>query len=111
MQLADPNDSIYGPLVRLLTPWIGSNVPRLLGTLWRLATQTFWANVHGGLYKVLEYEVQLELVDPQGEVAIYRKRQRVRFLQDNVFAILDQAWGDGDIFADYKCSPGVAVDQ
>jgi hypothetical protein len=35
----------------------------------------------------------------------------VRFLQNNVIAYQDQAWGDGDIFADYKCSPGIAVDR
>jgi len=35
----------------------------------------------------------------------------VRFLQDNVLAFQDQAYGDGDIFAGYKCSPGFPVDR
>ncbi len=32
-------------------------------------------------------------------------------MQDNIIAYQDQAWGDGDIFADYKCSPGTPVDR
>lgn len=64
-----------------------------------------------GMYEVLEYDAQIELKDKQGEKAIYSKRQQVRFLQDNVIAYEDQAWGDGNIFADYRCTPGVAVDR
>ncbi len=57
------------------------------------------------------HHVMLDLTDNAGRTAIYTKRQQVTFLQDNVFAIQDQAWGDGDIFAAYRCSPGVAVDR
>ena len=63
--------------------------------------------VVNGIYEVLEYETSLELLDASSKKANYDKRQRVRFLQDNE----DQAWGDGQIFADYKCSPGIAVDR
>jgi len=66
---------------------------------------------HEGMYEVLEFDTKLVLHDPQGKDATYYKHQRVRFLQNNVIAYQDQAWGDGDIFADYKCSPGVAVDR
>ena len=64
-----------------------------------------------GIYEVLDYQAELELKDSKGHVAIYRKRQRVRFLQDNIIAYQDTAWGDGEIFADYRCSPGVEVDR
>jgi hypothetical protein len=64
-----------------------------------------------GAYEVLEHDVRLELLDPNGRTSTYHKRQKVRFLQDNVIAFQDQAWGDGEIFEDYKCSPGVAVDR
>ena len=64
-----------------------------------------------GTYEVLEHIVTLELKDAKGKKAIYRKHQRVRFTQDNVIAYQDKAWGAGEIFADYKCSPGVAVDR
>jgi hypothetical protein len=64
-----------------------------------------------GSYEVLEHKVRLELCDPQGHKAIYYKDQKVRFLQNNVIAYQDVAWGVGDIFADYQCSPGVVVDR
>jgi len=62
-----------------------------------------------GTYKVAAYHATLELMDDK--VAIYTKQQRVTFLQNNVFAIQDQAWGNGDIFKNYMCSPGHVVDK
>ena len=53
-----------------------------------------------GMYEVLEYEATLELADPGGERATFKKREKVRYLQDNIVACLDQAWGDGEIFMD-----------
>lgn len=64
-----------------------------------------------GLYEVLEYETTLEILDPQGKEATVHKHQKVRYLQDNIIAYQDQAWGDGDILIDYKCIPGVPVDR
>lgn len=64
-----------------------------------------------GMYEVLDYEAQLELRDSKGHKAVYTKRQHVRFLQDNIIAYQDTAWGDGNIFADYECSPGKEVDR
>ena len=63
-----------------------------------------------GIYEVLEHRTTLELLDARGEVALVDRRETVRFLQDHVEAISDQAWGDGEIFAEYRCSPGVPVD-
>lgn len=65
----------------------------------------------GEMYEVLEYDSILELHDIKGEKATYKKRQKVRFLQDNIIAFEDQAWGDGKILIDYKCSPGSPVDR
>ena len=63
-----------------------------------------------GIYDVLEHRTILELEDTRGEVAVVKRRQKVRFLQDHVAAITDHAWGEGDIFAEYDCSPGVPAD-
>ena len=63
-----------------------------------------------GMYEVLEYETQLELLDTQGQAAEFRKRQKVQYRQNNIIAYQDQAWGDGDILINYQCSPGHAVD-
>lgn len=64
-----------------------------------------------GLYEVLDFEHTLELCDPLGQQAIFHKRATVRLLQDHVAAYVDQAWGKGEIFADYRVSPGVPVDR
>lgn len=64
-----------------------------------------------GIYEALSYEAELELKDTEGRTAIYRKQQRVRFVQDNIIAYQDTAWGDGEIFAEYHCSPGIEVDR
>ena len=63
-----------------------------------------------GMYEVLEYETTVEIHDVKGRNATVTKVEKVRFLQDNVIAFQDQAWGDGKILQDYKCSPGVPVD-
>jgi hypothetical protein len=64
-----------------------------------------------GMYRVLEYESALELVDSRGHSARFRKREKVQYLQDNIIAFQDQAWGDGKILVDYQCEPGIPVDQ
>ena len=63
-----------------------------------------------GMYEVMNYESALEILDPKGKQAIFRKVEDLKFLQDNVIAIQDQAWGDGEILDDYQCSPGFPVD-
>jgi hypothetical protein len=64
-----------------------------------------------GLYEVLEYESTLELLDTTGKLACFSKRQQVRYLQNNIIAYQDQAWGDGEILVNYRCSPGEPVDR
>lgn len=64
-----------------------------------------------GMYEILDYETTLELLDSKGKKAIFKKRQRVKFLQDYINTFQDYAWGDGNIFADYQCAPGTVVDR
>lgn len=64
-----------------------------------------------GVYEILDYNSTLELVDSKGKTAVFKRTQKVKFLQDNVITYQDHAWGDGNLFADYACSPGVAVDR
>jgi hypothetical protein len=89
---------------------ISSDWAALILQAWRLL-KTITTEQTIGLFEVLDFELTLELCDTQGKKAIYRKRETVRFLQDFVTAYEDQAWGIGQIFADYKCSPGVPVDR
>jgi hypothetical protein len=64
-----------------------------------------------GIYEVLSYESTLELKDSDGKKAVFSKREKVRYLQNNVIAYQDQAWGDGQILLDYRSTPGKAVDM
>lgn len=63
-----------------------------------------------GIYEVLDCQMQLELCDAKGKVAVLDKRLQVRFAQNNIIAYQDQAWGDGAIFDEYRCRPGFPVD-
>ena len=87
-------------------PWLD-----LLGGMKKIGQRFFQKFCQGEMYEVLEYDSTLELHDCKGKNATYRKRQKVRYLQDNIIAFEDQAWGDGEILVGYKCSPGVPVDQ
>lgn len=64
-----------------------------------------------GIYEVLDQSRTITLCDAKGHVATVDTAQRVRFRQNHVAALLDYVWGDGDILAEYRCSPGVAVDN
>ena len=64
-----------------------------------------------GLYEVLDFEHTLELCDRSGRKAVFHKVETVRLLQDYVSAYVDWAWGRGEIFAEYHCSPGILVDR
>jgi hypothetical protein len=95
-----------------------SGVFRLLNSNWTTVALQGWELLQKirtertiGLYEVLDFEHTLELCDPKGKRAIYHKRETVRLLQDYVAAYVDHVWGRGEIFADYRCSPGKPVDR
>jgi len=103
-----PNTTIADQLIALLLalPWLDilAEAYKLLRNLWRgLADE--------GMYEVLEHESTLEFLDRQGKRARFEKRQKVRYLQNNIIAYQDQGWSDGKSLLDYQCSPGVVVDQ
>lgn len=64
-----------------------------------------------GLVEVLEYETTLELLDVQGRTARLTKHERVKFLQDYAIAFQDYAWGEGNVLAEYRCTPGFEADR
>ena len=87
-------------------PWI-----EIAGELWKISRKVMRGLSNEGMYEVLEYESTLELKDRRGENAIFRKREKVRYLQDYIIAYQDQAWGDGEILLNYRCTPGTPVDR
>ena len=76
----------------------------------RMAVRWLLRHAETGIYEVLDYDSTLELLDSRGENAVFKRKQKVRFLQNDVIAYQDHAWGDGDILAGYECSPGVVAD-
>ena len=87
-------------------PWldISAEIWRRCRRLWQRLTDV-------GIYEVLSHEATLEIKDSKGHKAHLHKRQQVRYLQNNVIAYRDQAWGDGDALLNYCCSPGIEVDR
>src|SRR5437763_9107440 len=61
-------------------------------------------------YEVLAHEHEFDLVRPDGSLVVHRKKLLVRYLND-VISIVDFAWGEGDLFAEYSCDPGRVVDR
>jgi hypothetical protein len=82
-----------------------------LTELWKMAGKAIQRRFAAGMYEVLEYESTLELRDRGGTRATFRKREKVRYLQDHIIAYQDQAWGDGEILLNYRCTPGKSVDR
>ena len=61
-----------------------------------------WLPAGSDLYEILDYESTLELCDTKGATARFQKRQRVKFLQNNIIAFEDYVWGDGDVLAEVQ---------
>ncbi len=99
------------PEIPSVSGLLSANWIPVLGGLFRALRRFLKRQSDNGPYEVLEYEAILELPDPKGRLALFKKRLRVKFLQDYVIAIQDHAWGDGDLLADYRCSPGIEVDH
>ncbi|MBL8049636.1 MAG: hypothetical protein JNM46_00300 [Anaerolineales bacterium] len=97
--------------VRALTFALGLPWFELLARIWKIGKKIFRGFADEGIYEVLDYECQIELKDTNGENATIKKREKIRYLQDYVLSYQDWAWGDVDVFLNYRCSPGIPVDQ
>ncbi len=62
-------------------------------------------------YEVLHYKSTLILHDETGNRATFKRKQKIRFLQHGVAAILDHAWGEGFVLAGYRNTAGVLGDS
>jgi hypothetical protein len=63
----------------------------------------------GGIYEIVSSELEWDLTSADGSSATNTKKNRVRFIQNNVLAIPDYIWGDGTTSSDYSCKPGNQV--
>ena len=96
-------------LLKTLFSCLSQDWMTLVFDLYRALRRWVQQQSQEGMYEILSYDTTLELVDSKGKTAIFKKRQRIKFLQDYISTFQDYAWGDGEIFADYKCSPGTAL--
>ena len=105
--MQENSDRHYRWLSLVLDPrWV-----EVVAQAWKLGRKLLRGLTNEGVYEVLDYECRLELKDRDGHNASIHKREKVRYLQDYITSYQDQAWGDKKVFLDYRCSPGVPVDE
>lgn len=83
----------------------------IIGKMWNIGRRLIRGLASEGIYEVLDYECGIELMDKEGTKAKIHKRENIRYLQDYITSFQDQAWGNGEFLLNYKCSPGIPVDQ
>lgn len=112
-----PLPSIPDALSDWLTPVLRripqQDIIKVLGKLpgaWRTLSRLPEKIRYHGMYEILDYDATLEIKDAKGRRAVLTRREVIRLLQDNVVALHDHVWGDGEPFAKYQCQPGVPVD-
>jgi len=98
-------------LARVVSSGLGLTWFELFGELWKFGKRIMRGYSNEGMYEVLDFASTLEIHDEEGKEATLHKRQKIRYMQDNIIAYQDQAWGDGDILLNYRCSPGHPVDK
>ena len=100
--MQDNQDKPYRWLSLILDPrWVEA-----VAQVWKLGRKMLRGLTNEGVYEVLDYEYQIELKDKGGKHAIIKKREKIRYLQDNITSYQDWAWGDKNVFQNYRCSPG-----
>lgn len=98
--------TLPGMVKKYIFPWF-----EVIAEGIRVGRQVFTGLATEGTYEVLDYGIRLELKDLEGKHALVHKREKVKYLQNNIIAFQDQAWGDGKILQNYQCIPGVPVDK
>jgi hypothetical protein len=104
-------DAIRNQLERLVPIVLGLPWMEIAAELWKLSRSLWRGMADEGMYEVPEHESRLEILDKKGRRARFLKRQKVKYLQNNIIAYQDQAWADGKFLLGYRCSPGKAVDH
>lgn len=93
-----------GILLQLLT-WLGPTAQKYIDSLvQRLAKRP-------DDFEILDMKMALDVVDRRGRKAIYTKRERIRFLRDNIISIYDYGWGTGNTYASHRVKPGHVAER
>ena len=110
--MSDEEDKSKTPLVtKLLTGVLGQSWAEIIGGLWGIGRGIINRLTNNGIYEALDYESTLELHDHAGTKATFKKRKKICYLQDDVIAFQDYAWGDGEILLNYRTNRGIPVDR
>jgi hypothetical protein len=67
--------------ILLRLPWL-----EVAENAWKIIRMVIQVRSYAGIYEVLNYESTLELKDRGGKKATFKKREKVRYLQDSVLA-------------------------
>ena len=59
------------------------------GEIWKFGRKITRGMANEGMYEVLDYESTLEVHDTKGKRATFRKRMKIRYLQDDIIAFQD----------------------
>ncbi|MBN1536896.1 MAG: hypothetical protein JW908_09210 [Anaerolineales bacterium] len=94
-----------------LTNLLGFSGLELLADMWQIGQETIKSLLNNGIYEVLDYESTLEIHNQDGTKATFIKRKKIRYLQNNIIAYQDYAWGDGEILLNYRTNRGKPVDR
>ena len=110
--MPDEEDKSKTTLVaKLLINVLGQPWPEVIGSLWGIGRGIINRLANNGIYETLDYESTLELHNSAGTKATFSKRKKIRYLQDNIIAYQDYAWGDGEILLNYRTNRGIPVDR
>jgi hypothetical protein len=96
---------------KLLTNILGQPWSDVISGLWGIGRGIINKLTNNGIYETLDYESTLELQNRAGTKATFSKRKKIRYLQDNIIAYQDYAWGDGKILRNYRTNLGKPVDR
>lgn len=61
-------------------------------------------------FETIKFSGKVEILDREGHVARFRRRQRIRFLEDGVTTFFDRVWGEGVLFANYHAKAMRLID-
>jgi hypothetical protein len=87
----------------VLTPLLAAGAALLRELRLALETLTRWRRrPPTAAYETLSLALELELLDPRGERAVLRRRQRLRFLRDGAAIVRELVWGDGEQLVRYQ---------
>lgn len=96
----------FTPPSSLLSP----DVYRLIDSSRRLREALAPDGLFASPYEVLDYDGLLLLQDHKGRKATFKRRQRVRFLQNGVRSVMEHLWGDG-LLIEYHNDAGQIADS